>query len=98
MIVEMTITTACGVFWRRQLLDDDKSISVNRTVVFSGVLDAPCGPECFGDDNLASEGSTIMRKKKTVRSRTILKMQNMQEIHVTVDSKRPLTTKEDAAD
>ena len=55
-------------------------------MVCSGVLEVPFGPECFGGGNFAGEGATTMRKKKAVRSRTILKKHNIQDTRVTVDS------------
>jgi len=51
-------------------------------------LEVPFGPECFGGGNFAGEGATTMRKKKAVRSRTILKKHNIQDTRVTVDSER----------
>lgn len=56
-------------------------------MVCSGVLEVPFGPECFGGGNFAGEGATTMRKKKAVRSRTILKKHNNQDTRVTVESR-----------
>jgi len=74
--------------WRRRLFDLDKSRSKSRTVVCSGVLVVPFGPECFGGGNFAGQGATTMlRLKKAAGPRTKLQKHDNQDTRVTVDGK-----------
>ena len=76
--------------WRRRLADLDLSRSTSRTVVCSGVLVVPFGPECFGGGNFAGQGATTMlRLKKAAGPRTKLQKHDNQDTRVTVDGPDP---------